>query len=125
MGMEKFVRVLVAEDNEDLRAAIVLLIDAEPDLLCVAQTGSLLEILPMATQHDAHVVVLDIELQGESSIRALSGLRAQRPQMRIVIHSGHSHPELIRRTLAAGANAYVAKSGDVDELLRAIRDAIS
>jgi two-component system response regulator DesR len=123
--MEKSIRVLVAEDNEDLRAAIVLLINDEPDLLCVAQTASLLDILPMATQHDVHVAVLDIELKGESSIRAFSGLRAQRPHMRIVIHSGHSHPELIRRALAAGASAYVTKSGDVDELLRAIRDAIA
>ena len=40
----------------------------------------------------------------------------------IVVFSGHSHPEMIRHTLAAGADAYVPKSGDFELLLDAIRD---
>jgi DNA-binding NarL/FixJ family response regulator len=38
------------------------------------------------------------------------------------VFSGHSHPEMIRHTLAAGADAYVPKSGDFELLLDAIRD---
>jgi len=40
----------------------------------------------------------------------------------IIVFSGHSHPEMIRHTLAAGADAYVPKNGDYELLLDAIRD---
>ena len=92
-------RVLIAEDNDDLRALLVTLISAEPDLL-----------------------VLDLELQGRSSIDLLRAVRKSGNKITIVVFSGHAHPEMIRHTLAAGADAYVPKSGDYELLLDAIRD---
>lgn len=115
-------RVLVAEDNDDLRSLLVTLISAEPDLECVGTANDLDTVLTSTTQHQADVLVLDLELKGRSSIELLKTVRRNGSRMTIVVFSGHSHPEMIRRTLAAGADAYVPKSGDYELLLEAIRD---
>ncbi len=112
------IRVVIAEDNDDLRMVMPLLINEAPSLQCLGATAFLEEVEPLIAQHDAQVAVLDIELRGGSSLKRLPSLRARFPQTRFIIHSGHSNPELIR---SSGADAYVLKSGDVDELIRTIK----
>ena len=115
-------RILIAEDNDDLRSLLVTLISAEPDLKCVGTANDVEEVLASTIEHQADVLVLDLELQGRSSIDLLKTVRKNGSKITIVVFSGHSHPEMIRHTLAAGADAYVPKSGDYELLLDAIRD---
>src|SRR4029453_17690488 len=116
-------RVLIAEDNEDLRALLVTLVSAEPDLKCVGTAEDVDSVIARCTTDpEADVLVLDLELQGRSSIDVLKTVRGAGSKITIVVFSGHSHPEMIRHTLAAGADAYVPKTGDLQVLLDAIRD---
>jgi DNA-binding NarL/FixJ family response regulator len=116
-------RVLVAEDNDDLRDLLVTLISAEPDLDCVGSAKDVDGVLSSTRRQQVDVLVLDLELQGKSSIDLLKTVRKDGGKVAIIVFSGHSHPEMIRHTLAAGADAYVPKSGDYELLLDAIRDA--
>ena len=116
-------RVLVAEDNDDLRDLLVTIISAEPDLKCVGTANDVDTVLSSTAEQQADVLVLDLELQGRSSIDLLKTVRRNGNKISIIVFSGHSHPEMIRHTLAAGADAYVPKSGDYELLLDAIRDA--
>jgi DNA-binding NarL/FixJ family response regulator len=115
-------RVLIAEDNDDLRELLVTLISAEPDLKCVGTAADVETVILSTTQQKIDVLVLDLELQGRSSIDLLRTVRRSGSKITIVVFSGHAHPEMIRHTLAAGADAYVPKSGDYELLLDAIRD---
>lgn len=118
------IRVVLAENNADLRSALQGAIDDEADLACVASTGLFGEVVGLAVRHDADVVVLDLELDGGSALPLLATLRAVRPQTRCLIHSGHSNAAIVRGAIDAGASAYVIKSGDVDALTRAIRESV-
>jgi CheY-like chemotaxis protein len=95
-------RVLIAEDNDDLRELLVTLISAEPDLKCVGTAADVDAVLSSTNEHKADVLVLDLELQGRSSIDLLRTVRSNGSKITIVVFSGHSHPEMIRHTLAAG-----------------------
>ena len=116
--MQPPITIVVAEDNDDLRMIMAPLIDAVPSLHCVGTTAYLDEVAPLIEQHQAQVAVLDIELRGGSALKQLPALRARFPGTRFVIHSGHAIPELMRRS---GADAFVLKSGDFDELIAAIQ----
>jgi len=115
-------RVLIAEDNADLRDLLVTLVSAEPDLKCVGTAADVDAVIAVTAEHKADVLVLDLELQGRSSIDVLKTVRGNGSKISIVVFSGHAHPEMIRHTLAAGADAYVPKNGDFELLLDAIRD---
>src|SRR3954453_17214284 len=107
-------RVLIAEDNADLRDLLVTLVSAEPDLKCVGTAEDLDAVIASTSEHKMDVLVLDLELQGRSSIDVLRSVRGAGSKITIVVFSGHSHPEMIRHTLAAGADAYVPKNGDFE-----------
>jgi DNA-binding NarL/FixJ family response regulator len=116
------IRVLVAEDNDDLRDLLVTLISAESDMKCVGTASDIEAVIASTAENKADALVLDLELQGRSSIDVLKTVRSAGSKITIIVFSGHSHPEMIRHTLAAGADAYVPKTGDFDLLLDAIRD---
>lgn len=105
-----------------LREALVALLDAEPDIAPVADTDELGAVLDLCREHRADAAVLDMEVGGESSSSWLARFRAEMPDVKLVIFSGHAHRTLIERTLAAGASAYVVKSGNPSALIDAIRE---
>jgi DNA-binding NarL/FixJ family response regulator len=113
--------VLVAEDNRDLCDAVCALIDAEPDLQITGTATRVSELLDGARAAAARVLVLDLDLAGESSVPALQTLRAQRPQLAVVVFSGHDRDTLAPVFASIGRCEYVMKTGDVLPLLDAIR----
>ena len=115
------IRVVLAEDHDDLRRTLRVLIADEPDLTPVADTPLLDDVIPLCQAHAADVVVLDLELQGKLTLKRLPQLREQLPDVRFVVFSGHAHPEMVKHALEAGASAYISKSSDSDELVHAIR----
>ena len=117
------IRVLLAEDNEDLSEAVVALLGFHPDIECVGVAPTLDRVLNDAAAQKAQVVVLDVELSGESSLKKLPVLRSTLPNAAFIMFSGHDHPEMIKAARAAGAVDYVVKSAGLDELVTAIRAA--
>ena len=96
-------RVLIAEDNDDLRDLLVTLVSAEPDLRCVGTAQDVDAVIASTVEQKADVLVLDLELQGRSSIDVLKTVRKAGSKVIIIVFSGHSHPDMVRHTLAAGA----------------------
>ena len=88
---------------------------------CAASTAFLEDVSPLIAQHQADVAVLDMQLRGGSALPRLPALLRDHPTTRFIIHSGHSNPELMRKAREAGAAAYVVKSGEIDDLIAAIR----
>jgi two-component system, NarL family, response regulator DesR len=115
------ITIMIAEDNEDLRATMVSMLEAEPDLRCVAETDQLEEVGTLAVATSPQVIILDIELKGQSSLSRLPQLKRELPAARFLMYSGHALPALIDAALAAGASEYVLKSGDPNELIDAVR----
>ena len=117
------IRVLVAEDNRDLLAAICALIAAEPDMQVHGTVDRVCQLLDTAATRGAQVLVLDLDLGGESSVPTLVQLRQSHPGMAIVVYSGYDPCDLDAVLAQTGRCEYVAKTGDPDELLGAIRRA--
>lgn len=115
------IEVLIAEDNRDLCAALCEVIMTQPDMSVsgtVARVAELLELVPTTT---AVVLILDLDLAGESSIPALQAFRAAHPRRAIVVYSGHDPRSLGTAFDGVDSCEYVTKSGDAQELLDAIR----
>src|SRR6476619_3190180 len=105
-------RVLVAEDNADLSAAVCELINAESDMQVVAsivESGTLLE---TARDAAAHVVVLDLNLGGESSVPAMKRVQHALPDVAVVIYSGYDRHDIADGRGSLGRCEYVSKTGD-------------
>lgn len=115
--------VLVAEDNDDLRGAVCALIEAEPDMHVSAAVDSVAGLLAAARAAPPQVLVLDLDLAGQSSVAALRELSRTQPRLGVVVYSGHDRASLGMAVQETPRCEFVTKTGDATELLDAIRRA--
>ncbi len=114
------IRLLIADDHEVIRAGIRLLIaDTEIEIVAEAANGN--EAIQLATEHSPDVVMLDVRMPVSDGITCLGRLRAELPDMPVVMFSTYDNPTYIARAVALGAAGYLVKTASQAELLAAIR----
>jgi two-component system response regulator DevR len=115
------IRVVIAEDNVDLSAAVCALLESEPDITVVGTTDRADALLDTVRHGQARVVVLDLNLAGRSSVPAMETMRRELPGVAVVIYSGYDRHDVAGALPMVGAVEFVSKSGDVADLLQAVR----
>ena len=118
---EQPIEVLIAEDNRDLCAALCELILAQSDMNVAGTVARVPDLLDMVPSTTAQVLILDLDLAGQSSIPALQAFRTAHPRRAIIVYSGYDPGSLDPVFASVGACEYVTKTGDAQELLDAIR----
>ncbi|MBI3433917.1 MAG: response regulator transcription factor [Proteobacteria bacterium] len=113
--------VLIADDHSFVREGARQLIDAQPDLVVVAEVENGGDVIQMARERRPDVIVLDISMPDINGLDLIVLLRRVSPLSRVVVLSFHQEPMMVRRALSSGARGYVVKTAPVAELLDAIR----
>ena len=113
-------RLLLVDDHQMFREALHLLLERNPRLEIVGESGDGNEALALARTLLPDIVCMDIDLPGINGIEITRRLRAERPQVRIIALSIFADRGYISDMLSAGALAYVTKAAASSELLRAI-----
>ena len=115
------IRVLLAEDNGDLAAAVRELLQVEPDIEVVGVIEDAAALERSVRELEVHVVILDLNLSGGSSVPAMQSVRQDRPGTGVVVYSGYDRADISAALPALGASEFVSKSGEVTDLIDAVR----
>jgi two-component system, NarL family, response regulator DesR len=118
-------RILIAEDQEMVRGALISLLELEDDLQVVAQVGRGDEVLEAARAAAPDVALLDIEMPGMTGLEALEQLAAALPAVKILMLTTFGRPGYLRRAMEGGASGFVLKDAPATELASAIRRALA
>jgi two-component system response regulator NreC len=113
--------IVVADDHQVVRSGLRMLLDAQPDLEVVAETGDVPATLRSLKGHRPRVLILDLNMPGEPSLPAIPSLREASPETGIVVLTMQDDPAFAREALQAGALGYVLKEAADVELVRAVR----
>lgn len=117
-GSRRSVRVVLADDVEDMRLLLHIAMDDRPDLEVVGEASDGQEALELAAALRPDLLVLDIDMPVLDGLAALPRLRQIAPETRIVVLSAYPASLHGQAALEAGAAAYVQKRapfGDVVE----------
>ena len=117
-------RVLIADDHQIVRAGLRQLLEAEADLEVGGEAGSSAEVLRLLQDGVWHLVLLDVALPDRSGVDTLRLIRQHVGTLPVLMVSGFPEEQYAINLLRAGANGYVRKDADSDEILRAIRIAV-
>ena len=117
------VRILVADDHPLALAALRAVLSEARDLEIVGEARSGSQVLPRARELEPDLVLLDLNLPELDGLTCLERLHAGFPELTVVVWSGEAYEDDVEAVRAAGARAFVAKSGDPDELPAALRAA--
>jgi two-component system response regulator NreC len=115
------VTIVIADDHPVVRTGLRMLLDAESGLDVVAEAGDVPAAVRSVRGHKPRVLVLDLNMPGESSLGAIPSIREISPTTGIVVLTMQNEPAFAREALQAGALAYVLKEAADDELVRAVR----
>jgi DNA-binding NarL/FixJ family response regulator len=118
-------RVLLADDHATVRYGLKLLIDAEPDMIVVAEAGDGDEAVRKTLETPPDVVVMDISMPGMNGLAATRALKQAHPGILVITLTRHTDAAYLQELLRAGASGYVLKRSAPTELLHAIRSVMA
>jgi DNA-binding NarL/FixJ family response regulator len=115
------IRVMAVDDHPLLRDGISALIANQTDMELVAEASTGREALDLFRTHRPDITLMDLQMPEMSGIDAISAIRGEFPDARIIMLTTHSGDVQVSRALKAGARAYLLKGLLRKELLDTIR----
>ncbi len=120
------IRVIIIEDQRDVREGLKLLINGSPGFECLAAYRSVEDALAGIEPIDAPDLILtDIGLPGLSGIEGIKLFRERLPQTAILALTVYENNDKIFNALCAGATGYLLKNTPPVRLLEALREAVT
>jgi DNA-binding NarL/FixJ family response regulator len=114
-------KILVTDDHPIMRDALQLTLGTLVPEAEIFSTGNLDEAIALARQHAPELVILDLGLPSHSGIEALTRLREQVPEVRVVVFSGADNRAVVIAALDAGAMGFIPKTVQSNVLISALR----
>lgn len=121
MTIDRTIRVLAVDDHPIVRRGIALLLSTEPDLELVAEAGNGREAIQQFRAHRPDVTLMDLQMPEMSGVDAISAIRGEFPDARIIVLTTYAGDVQALRAMQAGARAYMLKDSLDRELLDTIR----
>nr|WP_255726898.1 response regulator transcription factor [Corynebacterium sp. ACRPE] len=116
------IRVLLADDQAMLVAALSTILNAQDDIEVVATANTGSEAVTAALSHRTDVAILDIRMPGMDGIAAAQAILSRVPECRIIMLTTFNEEELVAQSIAAGAHGFLLKDADPEVLVGAVRD---
>jgi DNA-binding NarL/FixJ family response regulator len=113
---------LLADDHVVVRAGIRQFLMQNPDIQVIAEAGNGQEACALIEQHLPDVAVLDIQMPLMSGIEVTRWIRVQRLSIGILVLTAYDDEPYVQAVLQAGANGYVLKTAEPQEIVQGVRD---
>ena len=115
------IRVLLADDHTLFRDGVRRLLSSEANFEVVAETGRGQEVLGLAKESDPDVVLLDVSMPGRGGLETLADLKDRSPEIKVLMLTVHPEDHFAIRCIKSGADGYMTKDAEPEELIQAIR----
>lgn len=116
-------RVAVVDDHPAIREAISDTVSDQADMELCGAAGSATEAFELVRKERPNVIVVDISLGDAHGLDLVQNLRAQYPDLEVVVFSMYDEEVYAERAIRAGARGYVMKSESTASVAEAIRSA--
>jgi DNA-binding NarL/FixJ family response regulator len=118
------VKTIIADDHALFITGIQSLLKGSPEwefeIVATAQDGD--ELISTLRKVQAELLLLDLNMPNRDGLEVLSTIRKAYPQLRIITLTMYDDPKIVKSAFKAGADGYVLKTTNQEELLTAIND---
>lgn len=115
------ITVVLADDHTVVRSALRMLLESEGDVEVVAEAENAEDAVRYTRGHKPAVLILDLNMPGESGLAAVPQVKDASPDTNVVILTMQNEPAFAREAFQAGALGYVLKEAAEEQLVEAVR----
>jgi len=119
--MSQIIRVLIVDDHTIVRKGIRALLAEIADLEVVGEAADGQEAIVQADRLRPDVILMDLAMPRMDGIEATRQMKATCPEIRVLILPAYDEDPYVFALLRAGADGYVLKNSDPDDLVRAVK----
>lgn len=116
------IRVVIFEDNTNLRKGLASLINGSQGFECTGAYGNCDALIKNITESKPDVVLMDIELPGMNGIEALKMLKRQFPEIKVLMETIFEDDEKVFDSICNGAEGYILKNTPPVKILESIKE---
>ncbi|MGE9551457.1 two-component system response regulator NarL [Erwinia amylovora] len=120
---EEAATILLIDDHPMLRNGVKQLIELDDELQVIAEASNGAQGVELAEQHDPDLILLDLNMPGMNGLDTLVQLRTIDLSGRIVVFSVSNHDDDVVNALKRGADGYLLKDMEPEELLKSLHQA--
>ena len=117
------ITVMIVDDHEMVRKGAKGYLEAQPDLMVVAEAETGEDAVVLAREHVPDVVLMDLVMPGMDGVQATRKVKDVSPRTQIIVLTSYHQDEYIFPALQAGAISYLLKDVKAQELVEAIHRA--
>lgn len=114
-------RVLIADDHGIVRSGLRLLLERQPDIEVIGEAADGAEARELAIRERPDLAILDVKMPKLTGLQATREIKAQAPEVDVLILSMHDDDRYLAEALGAGASGYVVKTQADKDLVAAVR----
>jgi DNA-binding NarL/FixJ family response regulator len=115
------IRVLIADDDRLMRAGLIELLGADPDISIVGQAATGHQAAELAEHLTPDVVIMDIRMPDGDGITATSTISTRVPSVRVLVLTTFDQDDYVFGALDAGASGFMLKRAKPEDLIAAVR----
>jgi DNA-binding NarL/FixJ family response regulator len=115
------IRVVLADDHAVVRKGIREFLEEAGDIQVVAEAGDGAQAVALVAEHQPDVAVLDVQMPELTGIEATRRIKAQHPDVAVLILTAYDDDPYVFALLQAGASGYILKTADSGDLVQAVR----
>lgn len=119
------VRVVLADDSEDIRVLMDMRLRAVQGIELVALAADGIEAVEAVQAHAPDVILMDLSMPRLDGLEATTQITRDHPDVRVLVLTGHPRATVEPQALAAGAHDVVEKGGSFDDLVARVRAAVA
>jgi DNA-binding NarL/FixJ family response regulator len=115
------IKFIIADDHKMFRQSLGSFLSSDPAFQLIGDAGNGLELLNELKVKQPDIVLLDLTMPEMDGIEATKRIRAEYPDVKILIVTMSDDEPLVLRLLEIGANGYLTKNTDTEEIKLALR----
>lgn len=125
MSIESRITIVVVDDHPVVRNGLVALLRTIPGLEVVGEAADGDTAVRVVEEHEPDVVLMDVRMPGMDGVEATRRIREQTPGSRVLILTMHDDDATVFTAMQAGAQGYLLKEADQDDIVRAVRGVVA
>lgn len=120
MSLDNMIRIAIADDHKIFRDGIKMALSSRKDLKMIWEAEDGKDLLHKITIKQPDVLLMDIRMPEVDGINAIEILRKNYEGLKIIVLTMYDDQQMISKMMEMGANAYLTKTTDPDEIYEAI-----